>query len=1335
MSRNYLGMVLDTSPELQPEGTYRFAMNKVVSYLDATVRDEFGTKYIPTSSSKDIVGSVYIDYNKTLLFRVNRISLLTEEVEEVLISDARLNIQGTQQIKGVSFKNFRSDIIVVWTDSVNPVRYLNVSTMNLQLNSKKEFKSDSEVSKLNFFPDLQVPDVPRVKVNDAGGTLISGTYSLAIAYQTDDNFITDFCFVSNPVFITGGVSSQEFKKYAGVKPSSPTTKSITFSVDNLDLNFPKVVYAIIQRNGTEESAFIAMVKDIPKIGTDSFEFTGSEFVEQLTVEDVLIKKAHYTSAKTLTITNDQLWFANLKTKPQIDYQQYANNIKAEWVYADHVSLNGVRGSYKDGNVIYLDKSFMPGEVVSLYISLIRKNGQRTEAFHIPGRLPRPINLERPELENTLVSKLIETYPDMEYLRKDYNISEEARYFHMRDTSSKRLFESQLRGEMGYWENEEVYPDWFPEYAGLPVRHHRLPSIGSLINFGTSLMDENLTESTAAKFVLDINTGSTELSGNQSFMTLQQSRINFNRGLDVTVSWDVKLVSDGLNHVEAFAVIKLFSADGSLKRVLLNQVEEDNSDDGSYVLVATIESKNSVFVAVDEGDYLEYSFFGGITREGSITINALEKMLSDTGTIFSKKLGIALWNIQIPQELEDEIIGYEIFYGKRDFNNATVLAYSPIIDYNSPNFATNLIPGAKVNLYSPDFLANETYPSMPVSYLCTELGITGKDEQSPNRMIDYSTGMLNQNYYPVTDVDQKVLKVTDVLYEPYAPDTMRATSLSCKVVNGLTTTGRAYVSLRVFRKNIYTTFYSTPLVSTGRIFRTPEPGIYATGSLYGGDTYFGEYAFFKSKFVDIDNEGNYEDPGYCNLDAVYSWFTFSVLNTNLRYAGENFGEQYYPLSNIPQSFLTGGDTFALKHCCTVDNYVRIDPLTKKLNTDHGIFVFNRDVNYTYIFPNRIAGGSLIASEDSGSSAKKFLVLDYYEMSKNKGEIVNIEWFNDTLLIHHEDALFTTVPETRMFTKDYEVALGTGKLFSMAPKAIFTVEGGYAGTQHMGSCRVTKAGYFFVDDRRGKVFLLNDGLKEISNSGMKTFFRQNSIEYMTKGDAPFLTGGVGYSVGFDDTFNRIILHKKDFIIDGERTKSNNYTLSYSIESEKWVSFHSYSPNHLFVHRNKLYAAKGYNLFMHNDPETRATYYNDEQQKTFVDIVFNPPTSFKKLFYAFLWDTSCYDSNMDLHPGNTFDKVLVYNNLQVSGEVGLDGKIRQLDGSWRFNQFRDLVPQEKYGKNFLDKTGMFNSDVVDPQMDYRIQKRFIGDWIILRLINTNSDNYIVYLHSSDAFFRKIS
>ena len=157
---------------------------------------------------------------------------------------------------------------------------------------------------------------------------------------------------------------------------------------------------------------------------------------------------------------------------------------------------------------------MRDEVYAFFIRWVYDTGDKSASYHIPGRAPRDFNVPG-------TGNIYETSPLSNANSINDTPSDPERVFEIYNTGSvNSLVQSTLddggviigRGDMGYWESTEIYPDdrpdiwnsseycWtgvpFPdsEYdlCGLPIRHHKMPDqtvANSVNHFSTGDADK------------------------------------------------------------------------------------------------------------------------------------------------------------------------------------------------------------------------------------------------------------------------------------------------------------------------------------------------------------------------------------------------------------------------------------------------------------------------------------------------------------------------------------------------------------------------------------------------------------------------------------------------------------------------------------------------------------------------------------------------------------------------------------------------------------------------------------------------------------------------------
>jgi hypothetical protein len=164
---------------------------------------------------------------------------------------------------------------------------------------------------------------------------------------------------------------------------------------------------------------------------------------------------------------------------------------------------------------------------------------------------------------------------------------------------------------------------------------------------------------------------------------------------------------------------------------------------------------------------------------------------------------------------------------------------------------------------------------------------------------------------------------------------------------------------------------------------------------------------------------------------------------------------------------------------------------------------------------------------------------------------------------EESLYAAKGKQSMQMKDgSEAFVGSGDIFQQEPDEMIQTDGGYGGTQSQWAGITTRFGYFFVDAKSNKVFLMKDKLLEISAIGMETWFKDNLSFALTEyGYANCATDnpiqGMGFHSVYDPKHKRIILTKREItptqkFIDG--TNATNQTQPCDSNPDGYIRFSS-------------------------------------------------------------------------------------------------------------------------------------------------------------------------------------
>ena len=523
------GLFKDTAHIDQPEGSWRYAKNAVINNKKGSVSNEGGTELaghlgqdpITGAQGDKVIGKIQVDNNRAILFVKNvtgsfrsEIGIWADDTYTVLYNPAPfgpldLNFNVLNPIEGTFKIDAKGDLVVYFTDDLNPPRAFNVDR---QLRDRTSISNlyglvNNQIEILNLFP--HAGSVPHIELDDLithqasvleGGGLLTGVYYLALAYVDDDFVATNFVTVSNPISIVDEFDhTVPSTKKDGAKEGSQTTKAIKWKVSNLNSDYRYLKAVIIRKMGDATEAFKLSNIDILSVTTKEVVFTGIEGSSPASVEDVIIDTTSYTTAKTIQQLDNVLYLGNVTSDTDLDYQKYANNIKLrsvtksiknfDEVYATvdnlqtgflDTAVNNFGGSvqtvdptksYRYAPNIFKFKGYTRDEVYAFYIAFILKDGSTSYAYHIPGRSPQD-----GENSGSFPSSL-PLYNDFKEINPQY-----AKQFHFIDSSA-----AAGARQMNYWENAtEQYPntDNFDIYdqngnigtlRNQNVRHHHFPS--------------------------------------------------------------------------------------------------------------------------------------------------------------------------------------------------------------------------------------------------------------------------------------------------------------------------------------------------------------------------------------------------------------------------------------------------------------------------------------------------------------------------------------------------------------------------------------------------------------------------------------------------------------------------------------------------------------------------------------------------------------------------------------------------------------------------------------------------------------------------------------------
>ena len=417
-----------------------------------------------------------------------------------------------------------------------------------------------------------------------------------------------------------------------------------------------------------------------------------------------------------------------------------------------------------------------------------------------------------------------------------------------------------------------------------------------------------------------------------------------------------------------------------------------------------------------------------------------------------------------------------------------------------------------------------------------------------------------------------------------------------------------------------------------------------------------------------------------------------------------------------------------------------------------------------FPTRTIYSEQILEGEFSDRMRIFLANSYQDLPKNKGEITGQFIHKNTLFLHTERSLFQTFVNQTQYTQTNEsnVVIGSGQIFALPPQEVYPLKGGYAGCLHDMSGVNTPFGYFFVDFLQKKAFLFGEGLQEISSVGMSKWFFDNckipyNINFQDENEAgynpnfinninnPEATGILSW---YDPIHKRVLMtirRDRDLIQELEEEDvfvptTDFHTLSLSLLTNKWISFHSYSPSTVVtVDDNVISTKNNYlanKLYRHNSVSSNFQMY-DETFNFDVTLGVNPAPLVSKVFDNFLVYSDSFNASKDPLLYNFFDELSVSNEYQNSFNVPLlvrDNKAIVVD-EFAFNvnrvtdHFRLKIPHSLTLTENLDPYDPLTNQDVLQQDSGRMRNRYLR----AKFSYDNSKGFYFVVHSVLTIFRQ--
>ncbi len=1336
------GMHSDAKMEYQPQGTARFILNGVLESMDGdqpSLTNELGTTLCGgVKAGYIIIGAKQLDGDQFIIFSTNgtdhEIGLHNQLTCDYvpLINERCLGFHLDKRIKAI-FRIFKGcERVIYFTDGINPYRVINIDSLQDYYTDGVFNCSSLELSRPHEYPCLTLNSV-----QDGGGVLPLGTYTFRLRLLDSDLNPTNWLLHTPTIPIVDESLSSAYAAIDGGKNLDSTdvlnggvpkaNKSIVLNLTDLDSAFTYYQLAVLIRSeatGFVNEAYILQPRAILS-DTDTYVYTGpnpaSDVYTQLS--ELTVDAGVIDIVEAHAQIDNRLFLANF-SYAKYDYsamQRSANNISSQFEISTE-RWGEMKDATAKSPLAYLDmRTFMRDEVYAFGIRGHHKKGWSTPVFHIPGREDitdqQLINLGNSNshyrnfvigssgnwdmqlltivaddvvITNTAPHINLKDVRHLGYTDADINITRVPRW---KVYNTGIHFSNSNRGLMAYYECAERYPptkdcdgnyiyptktEYTPtgEQVTQPafVRHHRFPDTTLLPIYTSALVDDEHVQ-----YDEEEQSGDVITPANKPIQYIHPIGIVFD--LSAFLAGLPQEILDDFTHWE----VMVSPRDEYNKTVL----------DKGYVL-------NTVSKVFYTGDPDPEE----IENEYKLTFPGYDP---STSTNPSSVSIFAPWCIS-PESPNER---FSIFLSPRE-------------TFLRKNFSGSFYKNERVvtkHLIDFDIFAGDSLSILDLSLNSqTVPEFTEHYWQYKNRKINSSIYLDNSNpkddVFSIYATDQgndiyNLLYTKHILHntteDPLISGLKFSFTFDDAIINPISgyDNGISYAALKVDR-SVYSNLFNISYRSMNACYHLftdvdskPPLGLVSPyQATYAGDVFITKLGHrLNSDQHDLDGQGpftiaaidDFGNNGYKSTEDDFYFVAFyeSEINAELRHEAPDLDKKYLRkdlyqttvdqfISFMRPEGVDEGHTFLPEYFgynvdySAVNNEVLATPLPLTYN-----FCSKCDNK----FPFRIRYSEKSFQDQVTDKFKTFLPLNFTDLPGETLGINNLFVAKEELYAHTPRALyFIPTRAQTLNTNEATVYLGTGDIFAIPPRRIASPDYAYAGSSDAFATNSTEFGAIFIDPVSGKVFLLRDGLREISNVGQRNYFESNLKlklnEYAKEfhgQEYPYLSPthpiGIGYTSTFDTRHRRYIIHKRDytllsdagvilsstdgFIQKGQAlrlegspiVRDESFTMSFSLDKDVWVSYHSYLPKHTWYSESNFFSTRENKIYKHNTGDY-TTYYDNPKSDFIVELVSNPAQGITKKFgpIQLVHDTQIFDTSTQTFKDVydiTFDRGVFYGS----------------------------------------------------------------------------------------------
>lgn len=1208
-----IGMNTDHTPFKQPDNTYIFALNAVNDTefgARGTLTNERGTiELYELSGNQRVIGDIPINGTSNIIFAtngsgVNSIGLFENNTYTELLNDSCLNFSLTDRISGEVRVINGCDTVIYFRDSLNPDRRINLSKLDDGFYNVNGI-FDCNLIELN--PNYLIPNIELTP--ESAGDLEPGAYAFSIAYL-DDEF--NIVYNSDVSLFDYVIKDQH--------------NSVRVQFTNIDTRFSYInIYVIRSVSGNGVSTEQYQIETNYPIQSSSFDYTLFNITSDdlnISLDEITRPNVVYETSRVMEQVNNRLVRANLteKFRDYSIYQQYANGIETRWV-AKQVAIDERH------------QTFMGGESEAFGIVYIHTDGSKSPVFHISCQTTFNDSLGQ------ISGYAANGYSDPHICTNntytnptcadDYwgtLAGNNIQHFKTPDRDVVLLAGATVKRVYGYRFSNITYP---PDVVGhMIVKALRDESNKIIVSKGFA---GNLYEHQV--------TGGYDYRGFTYFQSIANESSHF-WFMSPELLYKRRIVSgDNFKKIFEFDLTEVNIDTASCNQGTTNQGEGHNNcryfdgnglagtkGDVDIVISASYLERGTTHAdfqmqPIERTKYFEYMQNDQLIFEsGKLTLNAslvnpvqfiytqssMSWLDGTQGRLFytaicnDREVFCDLSAITYVKTHNGIMVGdtvtFQGDYWISKFNIYNILQEKETnggwLDV-AARIATAGFRGAVSALGSSISSQSSSIDPTALASSVQSVGQSGSSVIGGNSLliaagVGAAIGVGLQSFTEIANFyrEDQLSDFTELATNAFK----NGTHLDCCANTRGDIFYHGEALLNCWVESEIDTSLREKITVCGDVFN---------------DTSIRYLEYVRDKVTTYNEEiDNY---------VVNGMICPEIYNYNYDYSKKSVESKYYPLSR----------TYDFCSDCInrYPNRIIYSPVSPSLNIGQGD-------SYNMV----LAGANI-------------------DIPAHKGAITDINLLEDTLYINTTQSLWATRPNPQRMNTDLNVVyVDTGDFLSVVPSELTTTLYGTGGNLNGKSLRTPK-GLVWVDSLNGKIFNISQkSFDEMSRKGMYQFFRRNSPYTST-----FRNNELDIiNIAYDNIYDRILLNinyynnlsgnENDDIEDVNSWENKSFTMSYSLSSDSWISFHSYLPDYMFTNAETFYSSVESKIYKHGKG-LYSNFYGDYYDYIIEYIIKHKvPSVLESIHYY--GDVYLNKKRID----DTFDRAVVYTDNQSTGQVNL-------------------------------------------------------------------------------------